>query len=55
MYLGRFLGFIKGIFRLITLVGSGIDVPMSRGVLFPLASVTTLLVIINNICKRMFI
>jgi hypothetical protein len=53
--LGCFLGSIKGIFRPITLVGSGIDVPIGRGVLVPLASVITLLVIVNNVCKHMFI
>jgi hypothetical protein len=53
--LGRFLGSIRGIFRPITLVGSGIDVPIGRGVLVPLASVATLLVIANNVYKRMFI
>jgi hypothetical protein len=53
--LGRFLGSIRGIFRPITLVGSGIDVPIGRGVLVPLASVAALLVIANNVYKRMFI
>jgi hypothetical protein len=53
--LGRFLGSIRGIFRPVTLVGSGIDVPIGRGVLVPLASVATLLVIANNVYKRMFI
>ena len=53
--LGRFLRSIRGTFRPITLVGSGIDVPMGRGVLVPLASVATSLVIVNNIYKRMFI
>jgi hypothetical protein len=55
MCLSRFLGSIKGIFRPITLVGSGVDVPIDRGVLVPLANITTLLVIANNICKYMFI
>jgi hypothetical protein len=53
--LGRFLGSIKGTFRPITLVGSSIDVPISRGVLVPLANITALLVIINNVYKRIFI
>jgi hypothetical protein len=53
--LGRFLGSIRGTFRPITLVGSGIDVPIGRGVLVPLTSVTISLVIINNVYKRMFI
>jgi hypothetical protein len=53
--LGRLLGSIRGTFRPITLVGSGVDMPISRGVLVPLASVTILLVIANNIYKYMFI
>ena len=53
--LDHFLGSIRGIFRLITLVGSGVDVPMGREVLVPLASVTVLLVMANNIYKRIFI
>jgi hypothetical protein len=53
--LGRFLGSIKGIFRPITLVGSSVDMPISRGVLVPLANITTLLVIANNIYKYIFI
>jgi hypothetical protein len=55
VYLGRFLRSIRGIFRPITLVGSGVDVPMGRGVLVPLASVTTSLITANNIYKRIFI
>ena len=55
MYLGRFLGSIRGIFRPVTLVGSGVDVSMGRGVLVPLASVAALLVTVNNIYKRIFI
>jgi hypothetical protein len=53
--LGRFLGSIRGIFRPIILVGSGIDIPINRGVLVPLASITALLVIANNVYKRIFI
>jgi hypothetical protein len=53
--LGRFLGSIRGIFRPIILVGSGINVPIGRGVLVPLANITILLVITNNIYKRIFI
>jgi hypothetical protein len=53
--LGRFLGSIRGTFRPITLVGSGVDVSIGRGVLVPLASVAVLLVIANNIYKRIFI
>jgi hypothetical protein len=53
--LGRFLGFIRGIFRPITPVGSSIDVPIGRGVLVPLASITASLVTANNVYKRMFI
>ena len=55
VYLGRFLGSIKGTFRPITLVGSGINVPIGRGVLVPLASVTALLVTTNNVYKHIFI
>ena len=55
MYLGRFLRSIRGTFRPITLVGSGIDIPINRGVLVPLASITALLVIANNVYKRIFI
>jgi len=55
VYLGRFLESIRGTFRPITLVGSGIDMPIGRGVLAPLASITTLLVIVNNVYKHMFI
>ena len=55
MCLDRFLGSIRGTFRPIILVGSGVDVPIGRGVLVPLASVTSLLVIANNVCKRIFI
>ena len=53
--LGRFLGFIGGIFRPITPVGSGVDVSIGREVLVPLASVAASLVTANNVCKRMFI
>jgi hypothetical protein len=53
--LGRFLGFIRGTFRPITLVGSGIDVPVGKGVLVPLANITTLLIIANNVYKYIFI
>jgi hypothetical protein len=53
--LGRFLGSIRGIFRPITLIGSGINVLIGRGVLVPLASVTALLVIVNNVYKYIFI
>jgi hypothetical protein len=53
--LGRFLGFIKGIFRPVTPVDSGIDVLISRGVLVPLASIAASLVTANNIYKRIFI
>jgi len=53
--LGRFLGSIKGIFRLVILIGSGVDMPIGRGVLVPLASIVALLVIANNIYKYIFI
>ena len=55
VYLGRFLGSIKGTFRPITLVGSSIVMPIGREVLVPLASVATLLVIANNVYKYIFI
>jgi hypothetical protein len=55
VYLSRFLGSIKGIFRPVTLVDSGIDVPIGRGVLVPLASIATLLITANNVYKHMFI
>jgi hypothetical protein len=55
MCLGRFLGSIRGIFRLIILIGSGIDMSIGRGVLVPLASVIILLVIANNVYKCIFI
>ena len=53
--LGRFLESIRGTFRPVTLVGSGIDVPIGRGVLVPLANITALLIIANNVYKHMFI
>jgi hypothetical protein len=53
--LGRFLGFIRGIFRPITLVGSSVDMPIGKGVLVPLASITASLVMANNVYKCIFI
>jgi hypothetical protein len=53
--LGRFLGSIRGTFRPVMLVGSGVDVPIGRGVLVSLASVAVLLVTANNVYKYMFI
>jgi hypothetical protein len=55
VYLGRFLGSIRGIFRPVILVGSGIDVSIGRGVLVPLANITASLVIVNNVYKYIFI
>ena len=55
VYLGYFLGFIRGIFRPVILVDSGIDVPIGRGVLVPSASVAMLLVMANNVYKCIFI
>jgi hypothetical protein len=46
---------IRGIFRLVMPVGSGVDMSIGRGVLVPLASVTTSLVTASNTCKYMFI
>ena len=55
MCLGRFLESIRGTFKPIILVGSGIDMPISRGVLVPLTNITILLIIVNNIYKHIFI
>ena len=55
VYLGRFLGSIRGIFRPITPVGSSINMPIGRGVLVPLVNITILLVITNNVYKYIFI
>jgi hypothetical protein len=55
VYLSRFLGSIRGIFKPITLVGSGIDMPIGRGVLVPLANIAVSLITANNIYKHMFI
>jgi hypothetical protein len=55
VYLGRFLISVRGIFRPITLVDSGIDVSTNRGVLVSLASITTSLVTASNVYKHMFI
>ena len=46
---------VGGIFRPVMPVGSGIDVPVGRGVLVPLASVATSLVTASNAYKHMFI
>jgi hypothetical protein len=53
--LGRFLGSIRGIFKPVTPVGSGVDVPIGRGVLVPLANITASLVMANSVYKRIFI
>jgi hypothetical protein len=53
--LDRFLMSVRGTFRPVMLVGSGIDMPIGRGVLVPLVSITTSLVTASNICKHMFI
>jgi hypothetical protein len=55
VYLDRFLGSIRGIFRLITPVGSGVDMPVGRGVLVPLASIAMSLVTANSVYKCIFI
>ena len=55
VYLGCFLGSIRGIFRPIPLIGSGIDIPIDRRVLVPLASIAALLVTANNVYKHIFI
>jgi hypothetical protein len=46
---------VRGIFRPVMPVGSGIDVPMGKGVLVPPASVAASLVTASNTCKRTFI
>jgi hypothetical protein len=46
---------IRGTFKPIILVGSGVDMPIGRGVLVPLASVTTSLVTASNTYKYIFI
>jgi hypothetical protein len=55
VYLDRFLMSVRGIFRPIMLVGSSVDMPMGRGVLVPLASITTSLVTASNTYKHTFI
>ena len=55
MYLGRFLGSIRGIFRPIIPVDSGIDIPIGRGVLVPLINIAASLITANNVYKRIFI
>jgi hypothetical protein len=55
VYLDYFLMFVRGIFRPIILVGSGVDMLIGRGVLVPLTSVTTSLVMASNAYKHMFI
>jgi hypothetical protein len=47
--------FIKGIFRPVILVDSGIDVLIDRGVLVPPANITASLVTASNTYKRTFI
>jgi hypothetical protein len=53
--LGRPLISVKGKFRPVTLIGSGVDAPVGRGVLAPLAVVAVSLVTVNNIYKHIFI
>ena len=55
MCLDRFLMSVRGIFRPVMPVDSGVDIPMGRGVLVPLASVVASLITANNVYKRMFI
>ena len=55
VYLGRFLGSIRGTFRPVTLVGSSVNISIDRGVLVPLANIAILLVIVNNVYKYIFI
>jgi hypothetical protein len=53
--LDRFLGSIRGTFRPVIPVGSSINMPISKGVLVPLASIAASLVTANNVYKRIFI
>jgi len=46
---------VKGIFKLIILIGNNINVFISKGVLVSPANITALLIIVNNIYKRTFI
>jgi hypothetical protein len=46
---------VEGIFRPVMPVGSGVGVPMGRGVLVPPASVAASLVTASNTYKYMFI
>jgi hypothetical protein len=46
---------IRGTFRPIIPVVSGVDIPVGRGVLVPSASVTTSLVTASNTYKYIFI
>jgi hypothetical protein len=46
---------VKGIFRPVMPVGSGIDMPIGRGVLVPPASITASLVTASNAYKYTFI
>ena len=55
MCLDRFLMSVGGIFRPVILVGSGVDVPVGRGVLVSPASVAASLVTASNAYKRTFI
>jgi hypothetical protein len=55
VYLGHFLRSIRGTFRPIIPVDSSINILINRGVLVPLANITILLVMANNVYKRMFI
>jgi hypothetical protein len=53
--LDRFLMSVGGTFRPVMPVGSGINVPVGRGVLVPLASVAASLVTASNTYKHTFI
>jgi hypothetical protein len=55
VYLGRFLRSIKGTFRPVTPMDSGIDMLISRGVLVPLTNIAASLITANNVYKRIFI
>ena len=46
---------VKGIFRPVMPVSSGIDVLISRGVLVPLINIAASLITANNVYKHMFI
>jgi hypothetical protein len=55
IYLGRSLLSIRGTFRPVTPMGSGVNMPVSKKVLVPPAKVATLLITASSVYKRAFI